>query len=84
MASVSPAQIQKFLAGVDYPCEKQELLDHAEEQGADESVLTAIRDLPVDSFNSPNDVSEAIGEPDENEDSETDEDNDEDSNEEEE
>lgn len=59
--SVNPIQLQKFLGGVDYPIEKAELLAHAEERGADENVLETLRRLPMDRFNSPNDVSEAFG-----------------------
>ncbi len=59
--SVNPIQLQKFLGGVDYPARKQDLLDRAKRQGADENVLETLRSLDRDEFNSPNDVSEAIG-----------------------
>jgi len=61
MAKVNPVQVQKYLGGIDYPAEKQDLLRRAEEQGADENVRQTLERLPMDKFNSPNDVSEAIG-----------------------
>jgi hypothetical protein len=61
MPKVNPVQVQKYLGGLDYPVEKQDLLRRAEEQGADEDVRSTLERLPMDHFNSPNDVSEAIG-----------------------
>ncbi len=58
---VNPVQVQKFLSGVDYPVSKATLLEHAKRQGADEDVMTTLGQLSFDEFNSPNDVSEAIG-----------------------
>jgi hypothetical protein len=60
--SVNPIQLQKYLGGVDYPAGKDDLVRRAQEQGADEPVLDTLRSLPREEFNSPNDVSEAIGE----------------------
>ncbi len=58
---VNPIQVQKFLKGVDYPCSKQDLLQKAKEEGADENVLQTLQRMPMDRFNSPNDVAQAIG-----------------------
>jgi Protein of unknown function (DUF2795) len=60
--SVNPIQLQKFLGGIDYPADKETLVKRARENGADEGVLETLRSLPRDSFNSPNDVSQALGE----------------------
>lgn len=57
----SPVQLQTYLGGIDYPIEKGQLVDHAQSEGADEQVLETLRRLPMDRFNSPNDVSEAFG-----------------------
>ena len=59
--SVNPIQLQKFLGGVDYPTDKDTLVKHAQGKGADDNVLRTLRELPMDRFNSPNDVSEAVG-----------------------
>jgi hypothetical protein len=61
MTRVNPIQVQKFLGGIDYPAKKDELLRRAEESGADEAVKETLQQLQQDEFNSPNDVSEAIG-----------------------
>jgi hypothetical protein len=58
---VNPIQVQRFLGGVDYPAEKQALIDRAKEKGADERVMQALERLPQQSFETPADVSEAIG-----------------------
>jgi hypothetical protein len=61
MAKVNPIQIQRYLKGLDYPVSKEQLVRHAEQSGADDQVLAALRQLPGNKFNSPNEVSEAFG-----------------------
>ena len=61
MAKVNPIQLQRFLGGIDYPTDKENLVRHARSHGADEDVLRTLRELPMERFNSPNDVSEAVG-----------------------
>lgn len=61
MATTNPSQIQQYLSGVDYPCSKTDLVTHARDEGADDSVLTTLKSLPVDHFDTPNEISEAIG-----------------------
>jgi hypothetical protein len=59
--TTNPIQLQKYLGGVDYPTDKNTLIERAKEKGADDDVIRTLRSLPVDRFNSPNDVSEALG-----------------------
>jgi hypothetical protein len=59
--TVNPIQLQKHLRGVDYPARKDDLIATAKREGADEDTIKTLRSLPRDEFNSPNDVSEAIG-----------------------
>ena len=59
--AVNPIQIQKFLKGVDYPASKSDLLENAEEEGADEDVRETLERLPDAEYQSPADVSEALG-----------------------
>jgi hypothetical protein len=61
MAKVNPIQVQKYLSGIDYPASKQEIVDRARSQGADQDVVQTLQQMPGDNFNSPNDVSAAIG-----------------------
>jgi hypothetical protein len=57
----NPIQLQKFLGGVDYPAKKDQLIKHARDHGADKKVLDTLKSLPMNDFNSPNDISEAFG-----------------------
>jgi Protein of unknown function (DUF2795) len=59
--TVNPIQLQKYLGGIDYPTDKQTLIQRAREKGADDNVMQTLEKLPRDRFNSPNDVSEAFG-----------------------
>jgi hypothetical protein len=60
--ATGPAQVQKFLAGVDYPCGKQDLVDHAIDNGASQDVVNMLESMPDGSYRSSADVSRAIGE----------------------
>ena len=62
MAKVNPVQIQKDLKGVDYPASKQELIQHAQQHGADENVRSTLEQLPDRQYGTPTEVSKAIGE----------------------
>jgi hypothetical protein len=59
--SVNPIQLQKFLGGIDYPADKQTLIETARKNGADDNVISTLQQLKTDRFNSPNDVSQAVG-----------------------
>ncbi len=62
MAKVNPVQVQKYLGGLDYPASKQDLIKHAEQEGADENVRSTLDKVPDQEYETPADVSEAIGE----------------------
>jgi sporulation protein YlmC with PRC-barrel domain len=57
----NPIEVQKFLEGVGYPTRKAELVREAERQGADEGVRSTLERIRDEKFDSPADVSEAIG-----------------------
>lgn len=57
----SPAEIQKFLSGVDYPVPKALLLEHADEQGAPRDVKSVLQAIPDKDYQSPTDVTKEIG-----------------------
>jgi hypothetical protein len=59
---VNPIQVQKYLKGVDYPVSKQDLVRRAQEEGADQDVLSTLKKIPGDRFQTPADISQAIGE----------------------
>ncbi|GAB3532299.1 hypothetical protein GCM10027403_04330 [Arthrobacter tecti] len=58
--SPSPIDIQKALGGVDYPARKDDLISNAEQSGADDSVVSALRNLPDKEYDSPADISKAV------------------------
>lgn len=62
MAKVNPIQLQKHLKGVDYPASKEDLINHAKQNGADDNAISALEALPDEEYETPTDVSEAIGE----------------------
>ena len=62
MASVNPVQVEKYLKGVDYPANKNDLVKHAQQQGADQRVLETLKQLPDQTFGGPVGVGKAIGE----------------------
>jgi hypothetical protein len=61
MADVNPIQIEKFLKGVNYPADKNDLIKQAEQNGADKNVRDTLNQLPGQKFDSPADVSKAVG-----------------------
>lgn len=61
MAKANPVQVQKYLGGINYPVNKADLTRYAEAHGADDNVRAVLQELPNQTFNSPKDVSEAIG-----------------------
>lgn len=56
----NPIEVQKALGGVDYPAKKDDLVNNAEQSGADESVLAALRDIPDKEYDSPAEVSKEV------------------------
>lgn len=58
--AVNPVQLQKFLRGMDYPARKDDLVRHAEQQGADQQVLDTLRRILDREYNGPNAVSAAV------------------------
>ncbi|MEU4344827.1 DUF2795 domain-containing protein [Nocardia sp. NPDC023852] len=60
MSQVNPIKVQKYLSGVDYPCDRDEIVQTARENGASEDVIDALEHMPDRTFNGPNAVSEAV------------------------
>jgi hypothetical protein len=58
---VNPIQLQKYLKGLDYPVSKQQLIEAAKKNGADENVLATLQQLPDKKYDAPVDVSEEVG-----------------------
>ena len=60
MANVNPIQVQKALGGMDYPAGKQQILDHARQQGADQEVISALEQIPDREYDGPSGVQKEI------------------------
>jgi len=58
----SPANIQKYLKGQDYPANKQDLVKTARENKAPEEVMEVLNALPEAEFGGPQDVMKGYGE----------------------
>lgn len=59
--SPNPVQIQKFLGGLDYPAGKQDILEKAKQEGADDNVMQALEQIPDQDYASPVAVSREVG-----------------------
>ncbi|HML06145.1 MAG TPA: DUF2795 domain-containing protein [Methanobacterium sp.] len=54
--------IERSLKGINFPANKQDLVQQAKKNKASQNVLKAIKNLPEDRFKSPTDVAKAWGE----------------------
>ncbi|WP_166255784.1 DUF2795 domain-containing protein [Marinobacter salicampi] len=57
----SPANVQKYLEGADYPADKQGLMQKAKQNDAPSEVIGAIEDLPSKEYGGPQDVMKEYG-----------------------
>ncbi|HEY9668665.1 MAG TPA: DUF2795 domain-containing protein [Coleofasciculaceae cyanobacterium] len=60
MAQVTPLELQKYLQEIDYPASKQNLITHAQQQGADEKVLSALSKFKDKTYSTPAEVSHTL------------------------
>ena len=58
---VSPAIVEKYLAGRHYPSGRKDLLENAKSKEAPEEVLNLLNKLPDKTYNSPIDITKEIG-----------------------
>jgi len=59
--AVSSADVEHAIKGIHFPATKNDLVDQAKDNKADNQVVKAIKDLPKKSFKSPIEVSKAFG-----------------------
>ncbi|AXK85056.1 DUF2795 domain-containing protein [Nocardia farcinica] len=57
---VNPIQVQKFLSGVDYPCDREGIVSAAKSNGADDDIVRALEQIPDRTYDGPNAVSQAV------------------------
>ncbi len=56
----NPIQVQKFLKGLDYPVNKQTIIQQAKKNKADKEVLDLLNHLEDQEYNSPVEISKAV------------------------
>jgi len=59
--NVSPAQVEKSIKGTHFPAKKQDLIQQAKQNNANQEVLDILENMPNKQFKSPVDISKAIG-----------------------
>ncbi|EEP71465.1 hypothetical protein MCAG_01792 [Micromonospora sp. ATCC 39149] len=58
--TVSGLQLQEYVAGLDYPVSREDLVRWGQENGASTEVLQMLRALPAEEFSSPAQLAEAL------------------------
>ncbi|PWU49527.1 hypothetical protein DLE60_16015 [Micromonospora globispora] len=58
--TVTGVQLQEYLAGLDYPVSKEDLVRWGQENGASTELLQMLKALPVEQFDSPAELSQAL------------------------
>ncbi len=62
MAEMSSSDIERYVRGVNFPADKNELVDYARRQNAPDNVIRALDNLPNQRFNSPMDITSRMKE----------------------
>jgi Protein of unknown function (DUF2795) len=56
----NPIDVQKALAGASYPCSKQDLIENAKNNGADDEIVNSLNKLPDGDISGPDQVQKAV------------------------
>lgn len=56
----NPIDVQKALSGATYPSSKQDLIDHAKNNGADDDIVSSLQKLPDGEIGGPDHVQKAV------------------------
>ncbi|PXX59135.1 uncharacterized protein DUF2795 [Nocardia tenerifensis] len=57
---VNPIELQKYLHGVDYPCDRDGLVQAARSNGADNDVISQLQRIPDRTYDGPSGVSQEV------------------------
>jgi uncharacterized protein DUF2795 len=60
-AGQSPANIAKYLGGIDFSADKDDIVEHAEEQNADDEVLSVLQRIPDKQYGNMADLMKGVG-----------------------
>jgi hypothetical protein len=58
----SPANVATYLKGIDYPASKDQLMEHAQKNGAESAVLDVLGNMPEQEYDNMADVMKGYGE----------------------
>ena len=58
---VSPAIVEKYLVGIQYPAEQKNLVDKARDNEAPDAVMDLLNKLPNKTYTTPIDITKEIG-----------------------
>ncbi|MFI2709623.1 DUF2795 domain-containing protein [Micromonospora sp. NPDC018662] len=58
--TVTGAQLQEFVSGLDYPVSREDLVRWGQENGASTETLQMLRTLPAEEFDTPAELGEAL------------------------
>ncbi|WP_433535487.1 DUF2795 domain-containing protein [Micromonospora sp. CA-249363] len=61
--TVSGVQLQEYLAGLDYPVSREDLVRWAQENGASTAMLHLLQALQPEQFDTPEELTEALTTP---------------------
>lgn len=61
LASHSTATIAQALSGIDFPANKQKLIEHARKNNAPEETIQTLQDMPDEQYTSMADVFKGVG-----------------------
>lgn len=59
--AVSPAEVERYLKGIKYPASKRDLINHLRQNRAPQDIIDMVNDIDEEHFNSPTDVTQALG-----------------------
>jgi hypothetical protein len=57
---ISAAEIEKYVKGIDFPCDKNQLIQHAKSNNAPDEILDFMQDLPDQEYGSAVDVARGV------------------------
>lgn len=59
--AVTAADVERAIRGIDFPADRNDLIQQAQNNKADSNIIDILKNLPGNQFNSPIDVSKAFG-----------------------
>lgn len=63
-SNISPNALNQGLRGIDFPADKQDLVQQARTNNADDALIRELQSMPDKQFNSMSDVTNSLGETD--------------------